>query len=92
LLSSQKDNKTVKVSFIFYFLETTKKCLGISITFIGELTLLQPRTIFLVRFFMIIMMIFNTGCLIKNGPRFAIDNPNEKNFTGNEMALKTLQT
>jgi hypothetical protein len=40
------------------------------------------------------MMIFNTGCLIKNGPRynFAIDNPNEKKFTGNEMALKTLQT
>jgi hypothetical protein len=69
--------------------------LEISITFIGELTLLQPRTIFLVRFFMIIMMmIFNTGCLIKNGPRynFAIDNPNEKIFTGNEMALKTLQT
>jgi hypothetical protein len=69
--------------------------LEISITFIGELTLLQPRTIFLVRFFMIIMMmIFNTGCLIKNGQRynFAIDNPNEKNFTGNEMALKTLQT
>jgi hypothetical protein len=23
---------------------------------------------------------------------FAIDNPNEENYTGNEMALKTLQT
>jgi hypothetical protein len=35
----------------------------------------------------------NTGCLKKNGPRynFAIDDPNEKNYTGNEMALKTLQ-
>jgi hypothetical protein len=32
--------------------------------------------------------------LKKNGPRynFATDNPNEKNYTGNEMALKTLQT
>jgi hypothetical protein len=30
----------------------------------------------------------------KNDPRynFAIDDPNEKNYTGNEMALKTLQT
>jgi hypothetical protein len=30
----------------------------------------------------------------KNGPRynFATDDPNEKNYTGNEMALKTLQT
>jgi tRNA U34 5-carboxymethylaminomethyl modifying enzyme MnmG/GidA len=35
-----------------------------------------------------------TGCLKKNGPRytFAIDDPNEKNCTGNEMTLKTLQT
>jgi hypothetical protein len=35
----------------------------------------------------------NTGCLKKNGPpyNFAIDDPNEKNYTGNEMALKTLQ-
>jgi hypothetical protein len=35
-----------------------------------------------------------TGCLKKNDPRynFAIDDPNEKNYTGNEMALKTLQT
>jgi hypothetical protein len=35
-----------------------------------------------------------TGCLKKNGPRysFAIDNPNEKNYTGNEMTLKALQT
>jgi hypothetical protein len=91
LLSSQKDNKTVKV-FYFLFSGNNQKVFGNIYTFIGELTLLQPRTIFLVRFFMIIMMIFNTGCLIKNGPRFAIDNPNEKNFTGNEMALKTLQT
>jgi hypothetical protein len=32
--------------------------------------------------------------LKKNGPRynFAIDDPNEKNYAGNEMALKTLQT
>jgi hypothetical protein len=30
----------------------------------------------------------------KNGPRynFAIDDPNEKNYTANQMALKTLQT
>jgi hypothetical protein len=30
----------------------------------------------------------------KNGPRynFATDDPNEKKYTGNEMALKTLQT
>jgi hypothetical protein len=36
----------------------------------------------------------HTGCLKKNGPRhnFAIDDPNEKNYTGNEMALKALQT
>jgi hypothetical protein len=35
-----------------------------------------------------------TGCLKENGPRysFAIDNPNEKNYTGNEMTLKALQT
>jgi hypothetical protein len=35
-----------------------------------------------------------TGCLKKNGPRynFAIDDPNEKNYTENEMALKTLQS
>jgi hypothetical protein len=35
-----------------------------------------------------------TGYLKKNGPRynFATDNPNEKNYTGNEMALKTFQT
>jgi hypothetical protein len=32
--------------------------------------------------------------LKQNGPRynFAIDDPNEFFFTGNEMALKTLQT
>jgi hypothetical protein len=36
----------------------------------------------------------DTGYLKKNGPRynFATDNPNEKKYTGNEMALKTLQT
>jgi hypothetical protein len=36
----------------------------------------------------------DTGCLIKNDPRYnlAIDNPNEKKYTGNEMTLKTLQT
>jgi hypothetical protein len=36
----------------------------------------------------------DTGCLKKNGPRynFATDNPNEKKYTGNKMALKTLQT
>jgi hypothetical protein len=36
----------------------------------------------------------DTGCLIKNDPRynFAIDNPNGKKYTGNEMALKTLET
>jgi hypothetical protein len=36
----------------------------------------------------------NTGCLTKNGPRYnlAIDDPNKKDHTGNEMALKTLQT
>jgi hypothetical protein len=30
----------------------------------------------------------------KNGPRynFAIDDPNEKKYTGNEIALKTLKT
>jgi hypothetical protein len=30
----------------------------------------------------------------KNGPRynFATDDPNEKKYTGHEMALKTLQT
>jgi hypothetical protein len=35
-----------------------------------------------------------TGVLKKNGLRynFAIDDPNEKKYTGNEMALKTLQT
>jgi hypothetical protein len=37
----------------------------------------------------------NTGCLEKkNGSRynFVIDNPNEKKYTGNGMALKRLQT
>jgi hypothetical protein len=36
-----------------------------------------------------IQAVFNT-----NGPRynFAIDDPNEKNYTANQMALKTLQT
>jgi hypothetical protein len=36
----------------------------------------------------------HTGVLKKNGPRynFAIDDPNEIFFTGNEMALRTLQT
>jgi hypothetical protein len=31
-----------------------------------------------------------TGCLKKNGPRynFAIDDPNEKKYTGDEMTLK----
>jgi hypothetical protein len=41
------------------------------------------------------MLIFlYSDCLIKKGPsyNFAIDNPNEKNYTGNEMALNTLQT
>jgi hypothetical protein len=35
-----------------------------------------------------------TGCLKKKGPHhnFAIDDPKEKNYIGNEMALKTLQT
>jgi hypothetical protein len=39
------------------------------------------------------LMIY-TGCIKKNGPRynFTIDDPNEKNYTGNEMTLKTLQT
>jgi hypothetical protein len=34
------------------------------------------------------------SCLIKNGPRYnlAIDDPNKEKYTGNEMALKTLQT
>jgi hypothetical protein len=32
----------------------------------------------------------HTGCLKENGPRynFAIDDPNEKKYTGNKMALK----
>jgi hypothetical protein len=39
-------------------------------------------------------LLLNTGCLTKNGPRynFAIDDSNENNYTGNEMALETLQT
>jgi hypothetical protein len=41
-----------------------------------------------------IKILLHTACLKKNGPRnkFVIHDPNEKNYTGDEMVLKTLHT
>jgi hypothetical protein len=39
-----------------------------------------------------IIVFLNTTYLVLTEKKTAIDDPNEKKYTGNEMALKTLQT
>jgi hypothetical protein len=71
--------------FMYYFYETTYVQ-----NVVREFEQVSPLTLILL--FCVCSHI--QAVLKKNGPRynFAIDDPNEKKYTGNKMALKTLQT